>query len=342
VLEPQEKHDPYNEWMKHGDELKKQLAELPKIKDPAELAKRIRELYRTGGGGRSVAECRFLVLHEGMPFAARVSEEFTVELLGCVPETMAAAGTGIAELGKKQGQLLERSLFLAAHFDRRDLLQQLVEQFVSVLQSKPDDDRFDVVNFVASQCLRSLRKLGLQDEIDRLLKRLVEVVLGKQSLQQFRVKYASSPAHWGKALQSLLHIAGGWMTFGLTSQAVPILDEARNELLGSGAAKLTALDFTKLCVAYISAVGHGPVENGLPRLAELLAGLDPNRVTNTFTTAQFYSRLHLNVVEEMVLALASDEFALGATGRRWLEDDEKLVRDRIHADMRKHLSAGGL
>jgi len=343
VLEPQEKLDPYNEWMKHGDDLKKRLAELQKIKDPAELAKAIRDLYRTGGGaGKSVAESRFLVLHEGMPHAARVSEEFTVELLNLVPETMAGAGTGIPELGKKQGQLLERSLFLAAHFDRRDLLQQLVDQFIGLLQSKSDEDRYDVVNFVAGQCLRSLRKLGLQDEIDKLLKRLVSSVLGGQTVAQFRVKYASQPAHWGKALQSLLHIAGGWLSFGLTADALPILDEARNELLGGGAAKLSAPEFTKLTTAYISAVGHGPVETGLPRLAELLTGLDPNRVTNTFTTAPFYSRLHLNVVEEMVLAVASDEFALGAAGRRWLDDDEYLVRKRIHADMRKQLSAGGL
>jgi hypothetical protein len=169
----------------------------------------------------------------------------------------------------------------------------------------------------------------------------VASVLGGQSLPQFRVKYASNPTYWGKALQSLLHIAGGWMTFGLTADAVPILDEARGELLGGGAAKLTALDFTKLATAYISAVGHGPVESGLPRLAELFTGLDPNRVTNTFTTAPFYSRLHLNVVEALVLALASDEFALGAAGRRWLDDDEYLVRRRIHADMRRHLSGSG-
>ena len=66
------------------------------------------------------------------------------------------------------------------------------------------------------------------------------------------------------------------------------------------------------------------------------------RVTNTFTTAPYYSRLHLNLVEEVVLAIVSDDFALGQAGRRWLDEDEYLVRRRVHGDMRRHLEAGGL
>jgi hypothetical protein len=70
--------------------------------------------------------------------------------------------------------------------------------------------------------------------------------------------------------------------------------------------------------------------------------MDPGRVTNTWTTAPYYSRLHLNLVEEVILAVVSDEFALGPAGRRWLDDDEYLVRRRIHADMKRHLVRSGL
>jgi hypothetical protein len=40
------------------------------------------------------------------------------------------------------------------------------------------------------------------------------------------------------------------------------------------------------------------------------------------------------VVEAMVLAAVSDDFTLGADARRWLDDDEYLIRRRVHADVR--------
>jgi len=38
----------------------------------------------------------------------------------------------------------------------------------------------------------------------------------------------------------------------------------------------------------------------------------------------------------------SDNMALGDQARRWLDDDEYLVRRRIHGDMRKLLARHGL
>ena len=57
------------------------------------------------------------------------------------------------------------------HFDRSDLVQKFVDQLTEIVRSKPDEQRFEVVNVVAGRCLRSLRKLGMRDEIDKLLKR---------------------------------------------------------------------------------------------------------------------------------------------------------------------------
>jgi hypothetical protein len=69
--------------------------------------------------------------------------------------------------------------------------------------------------------------------------------------------------------------------------------------------------------------------------------MDPSRITNTWTTGKFYSRLHFNLMEEVILALVSDDFALGPAGRRWLDDDEYLVRRRIHDDMRRYVAGLG-
>jgi hypothetical protein len=63
---------------------------------------------------------------------------------------------------------------------------------------------------------------------------------------------------------------------------------------------------------------------------------------NGYTTATHFSRFHLNIVEDVVRSLVSDNMALGDQARRWLDDDEFLVRRRIHGDMRKILASHGL
>ncbi len=349
ILEPQEKLVPYSDWMKHGDDLKKALADLPKIKNADQLAKTVRDLYRSGVSGTATMESRFFVLHEALQLSARVGEQFTLELLALVPEAMnagALSGHQIPELPKKQSQLLERALFLATHFDRREVVQQLVDQFITLLKSKSEEQRYELVNVVAAQCLRSLRKLGLNDEIDILLQRMRDVVLGGQSLGQLRDRYrgkaGAKPDLWTKVLQCLLNLAGGWLTFKVTDQATPILEQARSELVGPNAVPRATKEYTELAQAYVAALSHGAADDGLLRLSELFRKMEPSRVANAWTTSKFYSLFHLNLVEEAVLALVSDDFALGPTGRRWLDEDEYLVRRRIHRDMRRHLAHSGL
>src|SRR5262249_54861751 len=118
MLEPQEKPDPYADWTKHGDILKKELAELHAIREPGRLADKIRKLNKEGVKGKPLKEVQFCVLHEGLPLSARVGEAFTVELLNLVPAAL-AGGTGAAtespDMPKKQGELLERAMRLAGH-----------------------------------------------------------------------------------------------------------------------------------------------------------------------------------------------------------------------------------
>ena len=345
VLEPHEKFDPYAVYQTQSDELKKTLADLPRERDPATIARKLRDLYANGAGGRATPETRFLVILDGLPLAGRIGEAFAVEFLGLVPDVMTlpvAAGTPVPDLPRKQGLLLERALFLAAHFDRREIVQTLVDQFAALVRTRTDDQRYELVNIAAGQCLRSLRKLGLRDEVDRLLQRLQTEVLKGETFAQLKAKFATRPDAWGKPLQTLLHLAGGWLTYGLTDKAEPILEEARAVLIGPVKTKTSPLEFTKLAQAYVSAAGHGPVEDGLKRIVELFQRMDPGRVTNAFTTAQFYSRLHINLVEEVVLAAVSDEFALGPVARRWLDEDEYLVRRRVHHDMKVLLHGSGL
>ena len=353
VLEPQEKHDRFNKTPFAGDDFYSGLRGLSDARDAGDLMRQIRTLYRGGVAGkeaRPLAVVQLLTLHAAMPWAIRAGEVFTVELLDLVPEALRAnpAFETVSELGRKQGELLERSIFLAAHFDRREQVQRLLDGFMELVPSKKPDQRFELVNFVAQQCLRSLRRLGLRDEIDKLLRRLYALVLDGGTFAQLKSRLVSKPHEWGRALQTLLSLAGGWLFFGNFDLANPILDEARAELIapakpvGSQVGALIPIDFAKLARSYIAAVGQGPSESGLDRLAELFREMDPKRLTIGGTNARFYSELHLAIVEEVVLAIASDDFALGPGGRRWLDEDEFLVRRRIHRDMQSTLAESRL
>ncbi len=353
VLEPQEKLLAHNAFLSSRGILDKEIGELARIKEPSLIARKIRDLYQSGVNGQATVETRFEVLVEGLPRAARVGEAFTVELLNLVPEAMKATGPSkqsSLDFVRRQGRLLQQSLFLAAHFDRRDTVQRLVEEFIELLKSKSDELRFEFINAVAAESLHSLQKLGLNGEIDELLRRMHEVVLGGLTPAQLRIKYrgkkpdpkATKLDLWPKALQSLLNIAGGWLRIGLAERAASILADAADELLGPTSLPLAPKDYTPLAQAYVSALGHGPADSGIVRIAELFDRMPVGRIVNGWTTARFYSLFHLNLVEDTVLAIVSDDFALGPAGRRWLDEDEHLVRRRIHRDVKSALDRSGL
>ncbi len=345
ILEPHEKPDPYAGWTKLSDPLKKELVELPEIRNPSKLTERIWKLYSEGVKGKSLEEVQFHVVCEGLPLAARINEEFTLELLQRVPRAL-SVGFGAhvvsAELPEKQGELLQRALLYAGHFNRVDIVKQLVDEFVMLVHAKPEDVRFKLINIVAGQCLRSLKKIGLTDEFDRFLTQLQNEVLRARTLDQLRHHYSAKPELWGQVLQTLLNLAAGWLHFGLHEPARPILEEARQELLHQNTSTFSPQLYTALARAYVSAIGQASPEIGLPWMMELFQRMDPRKIPNTYTTAQHYSRLHLALVEDVIQALVGDESALGLSGRKWLEEDEYLVRRRIHADMQRSLEMHSL
>lgn len=354
VLEPDEQRDPYAVFTAEQlDPMHRAVLDLGAVRDPAALAEKARRMYRQGHPGKPVEEVRFELLHEVMMLSPRAGEAFSVELLAAVPAVLkspAAAGGKPPDSDgvlKKQGQLLERSLFVAAHFGRADTVRGLVGEFTALLRAKPEAARVKLINFAAGPSLRSLRKLGMRDEIDRLLTQIQSEVLRGATLAELRNRYSTGPITWRSVLQTLLNLATGWLASGLDDHAAPILDAARAEVLRSLAVPPPTppaphKDVVELTRAYVAACGQARSGAGLARIAELFEKADPAAVPNSWTGNICYSRLHLMVVEEVVLALVNDDAGLGSAGRRWLDEDEYLVRKRVHADMDRLLKTSAL
>jgi hypothetical protein len=328
ILEPDQKIDPYRHWGARISDFDKALAELTDLTDRQDLVNRVQQLLKEVPKGARGNEARARVLRAGLEAAPRINEEFARQMLeqtipayDALPEARETAAV------MDQAAFLEKALFTAAHFDRIEHIHPLVERFRRMLQSQRHNPQaVQALDSLAGQCFRGLRKLGMRDEIDQLLSLMAEVILGGQDLSA--IDFKKLP-HGPAALRALLHVAAGWYYFGRDRQAEPVLQTVRSLLLQN---ELHPRDQTALACSYALTVGQAPVEVAQKRLEEIFRVL--KGVKDTYTTSSHFSVSQLDVVEAVVLAVVSDDFTLGTQARRWLDDDEFLIRRRIHRDVR--------
>jgi hypothetical protein len=123
-------------------------------------------------------------------------------------------------------------------------------------------------------------------------------------------------------------LTAGWFYVGADLDATTALDDARLVLFSG---RLTPKDQVQVACAYAQALGHAPFRMALGRVEEIFQRLQ--NVHDQFSTNTHFSLARLRVIEAVVLAIVNDDFALGPAVRRWLDDDEFRVRQRIHRDL---------
>ncbi len=330
ILEPDQRINPYRHWGARISEFERALAELTDLTDRTELASRVEKLLADVPKGAKGNEQRARVLKAGLEAAPRVGEEFARKLLDqsipcydALPEAKDLAAV------VEQATFLEKALFVAGHFGRMEHVHPLVARFQRMLQSQRGPQALPALDSLAAQCFRGLRKLGMRDEIDQLLRQMADLVLEGRDVKTVDFKPKDKDPHGPAALRALLQVASGWYYFGRDNQAEPVLQSARALLLQN---ELAAREQTQTAVSYAGAVGQAPVEVAQKRLEEVFKAL--KGIKDTYTTSTHFSVSQLDVVEAVVLAVVSEDFTQGTQARRWLDDDEFLVRRRIHRDMR--------
>jgi hypothetical protein len=341
ILEPQERLRAYR-YMDRlaGEEVSKEVAGWPDVTDPRQLRPRIDKLLGPAGKPLTPA-IRVKVLSRAIPLAHRVGEAFCLGLVRTAPaaiEAMTAHGDPDPHTLTEVSTLLERAVLFAAHYDDRTFVHAAIDRLSKLMDPATGPAALQAMAPAVGQLLISLRKFGMRDEAERLLARVEQWVFRGRPLERLRTDDART---WPQVLEMLLRLAAGWLDFDRSDLARPVLDEARAYLL-RGTADADIIRYVSIAAAYISALGHGPVEDALGRAEELLTLGEKGKLLNTRTSSTHYSVFHLNIVEAIVLALANEEFALGPAARRWLDDDEYLVRRRIHADVRAALSQAGM
>jgi hypothetical protein len=323
ILEPHEALNAYDRFLAHHkDPLGKALVFLSDVTDKQELERQVRLILKQAVPKRKKDNSeRPRVLRTVLAIAPRLGEAFALEALGLFDTAWAET-----EDVEVQADLLDKSLLLAAHFDQSALVQRLVAKYHEFLKK----DQAEIARHgeaLAGHCFRGLRKFGLRDEIEALLHELVEALTQGESPE----KLCGRPG-WPGLLGTLLHVADCWFFFGNDEEAVRLLEEARLLLYGN---TLSREDTTRLACRYAGTLGQAPVDVALQGVEEMLDKLEG--VYDNFTTRTHFSLSQLQVVEAIVLGIVTEDFAMGGAVRRWLDDDEYLVRRRIHHDMQAFL-----
>jgi hypothetical protein len=319
ILEPHEALDAYRVDWRHfsKDSIAWRLERVADVRDRGALEKSLRELLAAPAKPEEAAS----VLTAALELAWRLGEDFAKNLLRRLPAVL-KAGVPAAQ----QVKLLEKALLAAGHFDLREGIPPLLDQLRGWLNDAAvkDEKLLEALETALGTTFQGLRKLGMREPLLHLhadagkgLRAGVGIM--NEDPQQMRLLLALAAAGLSQGLD------GGW----------PDIDRVRDRLLGGDhphEGHVGTQRQTLLGVAYLHAVGQGPLTTSIERFHEFFAnttGVRDNATVNTH-----YSLKQLDVVEALVLTMTSESFTMDRSARGWLDDEEYLIRRRIHRDVR--------
>lgn len=317
VLEPQERLEAISAfWRNARDSRGEELGALRSVRDPQELLKAIQA--RMGGitDEQLNVEERVRLIDGLLDFLPQLPESSALPLL----QKFLSAGE---KLGARQRTVvLEDALKIAGHFGRTALVKQLVLQLGNTIKEIGSEGVGELGGLLVSG-VRSLRRVGLREEAGELLARASSVLKGEDVA----------------TLQARLGLSSGFMYLGAFQQAQPIIEEATARL--GRESGLVIAERMKLSRAAAQALSHASTELALPGLLRLSAQLP--WITDSFNTnggvgPDGKQRYHfclsmVDFADSLVLGHVGDDLTLNETTRRFLDEDEYLVRRRVHRDV---------
>jgi hypothetical protein len=331
VLDPSEQVNPYwaTTYLPFGgwDPVRKQLEKLPAL-GPAALNERAKQLLAKAAGEAKAALPA--VLKHTLDLVTRLDPEVAAQALGQVP----AALDLIAGTSSERLRLLQKGLLAAAYLQKETMVQRLANDFARLVEEQRGLPVADELPGLTGQIFRCLRRFGLRREANAVLGQVHGWLTRGDDLPQLRRR--TDPAEWPRLLQTLLHVAAGWYYCGQEEEGFKIVHAAGGDLY-DGTMPLNRR--TELAYAYAAALGQVPPGVALGRFTDLFTRLKRVAVNGINT---HYTLQPLRLIDTVVLAVVSDDFTLGPAVRGWLDDEEYLVRRRVHQDLRRFMEEQGV
>ena len=308
VLEPQERLEAISAfWRNNTREGRgEELGALRSLREPAELLKAIQSRMSVAADAQLGVEERVRLIDGLLDYLPQLPESQALPLL----QRFLTIGDALA--AKHRAVVLEDALKIAGHFGRAALVKQLVSQLGNAIKEVGGEGVGEIGGLLVSG-VRSLRRVGLREEAGELLARAFTVLKGEDV----------------PTLQARLGLASGFMYLGAFAQAQPIIDEALGRL--GRESGLIIAERIKLTRATAQALSHASTELALPGLLRVAQQLP--WITDSFNTNSHFCLSMVDFADALVLGHVGDDLTLNETTRRFLDEDEYLVRRRVHRDV---------
>ena len=302
ILDPRQAVDAFERWAHKDDEPFAGLALLAKPDQLAKLFDRMLAALPEFG-----PEKRSRDLGDVLAFLEALPDTLAVPILRRALEQIASLP--IAD----QPRLLRDAILQAAYYDRPELLGEalsLIEASHSALAEAQPIAHAELL----TRCAPALRRSGLEDRLGRLLVQL-----------ESKIGDASDLAH----VTARLHLAAGQAVLGKPERVQPAFVAAHAllpELAQSNPGNHQVL-LREIAVA-LSRSTPGQAIAGARALMQRLPDTSDSMSTNSH-----FCLAVIQLMEAVVLSLASEDLALSEWARRWIEEDEHLLHRRIHRDL---------
>lgn len=309
VLEPIERLDAIRGFQRgEADPRGDVFAALRALDAGRELSARVEEIVRQACRETTAVDERAQLLDGAMDFffalpvsqATSLLEELVPKLEPVEPFYRA--------------MLVEEALVLAAHFGHEELVDQLSERLATLI-AELGPERAPEIGSVLERALRTLRRVGLRERAATLLETVARIAEGEAP----------------ELVVARVHAAGGFIYLGEASRAEPILAAAR--VAATSEAPKERLELTR---AIAGAAALLPVEARVREL-RLLASWLPE-VTDSFSTNSHFCLSLLHFLESLITGLVPPDRGRDGPAAAYLDEDEHLVRRRIHRDLTEALS----
>jgi len=306
VLEPQERLDAYDGFWRTSSPRGEELSALRGVKDSAELRRAIHARMGAAADLHLPPEERVRLIDGLMDFLPQLPESQALPLL----QDFLRLGDALEP--PQRVVILEDGLKVAGHFGRTALVKQLVLQLGNLIRELGAEGVGQVGAMLLAG-VRSMRRVGLREEARELLAR-ASTVLRSEDVG---------------TLQARLALASGFAYLGVVDQAQPIIDEAQVRLRRESG--LNIGDRSKLTRALAQTLSHASTEVALPGLLRLAQQLP--WTTDGYNTNTHFCLSVVELADALVLGHVGDDLTLNETTRRYLDEDEYLVRRRVHRDV---------
>ena len=314
ILEPQERLDPIRSFQRlHAglaDPRGEEFAQLRGLADRQQVATTLEQLLTDADKNLAERARLYDGIMDFLPMVPAAAPTFLERILAGLDEVPA----------NRRAILLEEALAVAGYLSHPRLAAQAVEKLQATVGELGSDGATAIATEF-SACLRSLRRVGMREQAVSLLESLAAAT-GTGGLD---------------SLTARVHLAAGMAFAGDMHRAEPVLEEATQALRQE---RLSVPNRLKLTRALANAWSQAPREAALEGIGALIFQLP--EITDSYNTntvqvdGQGNRGFCLSViefVEAIALGYASEDLALGDLGRRWMDEDEYLVRRRIHRDV---------